>query len=151
MFRIYRMNELIEHKSWWKRNWKWFTPMVGLFLMGIGLIISSEVGETISNTVRAYSDSDLVDNALRKAQENKEVIALLGTLEPLDKLAILEGVVKYSNDDTSIDISFRVRGSKGKGRMRIFADKIGDNWDYKEVVMGIKKLKKTIIIIERKE
>ncbi|WP_394336462.1 cytochrome c oxidase assembly factor Coa1 family protein [Aureibaculum luteum] len=59
--------------------------------------------------------------------------------------------MQYSNDYDSIDISFRVKGSKGKGRMRIFADKYKNSWDYKEVVIGIKKLKKTIIIIERKE
>ncbi|QCX39321.1 hypothetical protein FF125_13060 [Aureibaculum algae] len=145
------MNELIEHKSWWQRNWKWLTPMVAIFLMGIGLISSSEIGENISDITRAYADTDLVDNALQKAQENEEVIALLGTLEPLDKLAILEGVVQYSNDYDSIDFSFRVKGSNGKGRMLIFANKNGNAWEYKEVVIGIKKLNKTIIIIERKE
>ncbi|WP_117882964.1 hypothetical protein [Aureibaculum luteum] len=67
------MNELIEHKSWWQRKWKWLTPMVAIFLMGIVLVSSSEIGENISDITRAYTDTDLVDNALEKAQENEEV------------------------------------------------------------------------------
>ena len=145
------MNEIVEHKNWWKRNWKWLTPLLGIFLMVIGLISSSEVGENVSDVVKAYADPDLIDRALLKAQENEEVMELLGTLKPIDKMAIFEGAVKYSKDDTSIDISIRVKGSKGRGRMRIFADRNGDKWEYKEIVIGIKKLKKTITIVERKE
>lgn len=144
-------NEIVQHKTWWKRNWKWFIPLLVVFLVIMGLISSSEIGDNISDTVKAYADPDLIDKALQKAQKNEEVIALLGPIEPIDKLAILEGVVKYSNEDNSIDISFRIKGSKGRGRMRIFADRNGNNWEYKEVVIGIKKLQKTIIIIERKE
>ncbi len=149
------MKEIIEHESWWKRNWKWFTPVFGVFLIVIGLISTSEFGANVSDVasdvVKAYADPDLIDRALLKAQENDEVVQLLGTLKPIDKMAIFEGAVKYSNNDTSIDISVRVKGSKGIGRMRIFADRNVDKWEYKEIVIGIKKLNKTIIIIERKE
>ena len=145
------MNEVVEHKSWWKRNWKWLTPILGLFFIVIGLISTSEIGANVSDIVKAYADPDLIDRALLKAQENVEVKQLLGTLNPIDKMAIFEGTTKYSNNDTSIDISVRVKGSKGRGRMRIFADRNVDKWEYKEIVIGIKKLKKTITIIERKE
>ncbi len=149
------MNEIVKHKSWWKQNWKWLTPVLGVFLIVIGMISTSEFGanvsDVVSDVVKAYADPDLIDTALLKAQENDEVIQLLGTLKPIDKMAIFEGAVKYSNDDKSIDISVRVKGSKGIGRMRIFADRNLDKWEYKEIVIGIKKLKKTITILERKE
>ena len=145
------MNKLIEHKSWWKKNWKWFTPIIGLCLITAGLISTSEIGGTISNTFKAYADPALIENALILAQENVEVKELLVTLKPIDKLAIMEGRVIYSDNNKSIDISFRVKGSIEKGRMRIFADRNGDSWEYKEIVIGIKKLKKTITIVERKK
>ncbi len=145
------MNEVVEHKSLWKRNWKWLTPVLGVFLIVIGLISTSEIGANVSDIVKAYADPDLIDKALLKAQENNEVKQLLGTLNPIDKMAIFEGTTKYSNNDNSIDISVRVKGSKGRGRMRIFADRNVDKWEYKEIVVGIKKFKKTITIIERKE
>ena len=72
-------------------------------------------------------------------------------MEQVDKMAKLEGSVKYSNNDRSVDISIRVRGSKGKGRMRIIAERNGETWEYKKIVIGIKKLKRTIEIIGETE
>ena len=145
------MNELIENKSWWNKNWKWIIPVIGILLISIFTISTTEIGENTFDIVKAYADPDLVETALIKAQENDEVKELLGTLEQVDKMAKLEGSVKYSNNDTSVDISVRVKGSKGKGRMRILAERNGETWEYKKIVIGIKKLKRTIEIIGETE
>ncbi len=145
------MNEVIEHKNWLKRNWKWLTIVFGVFFIVLRVISTSQIGANVSDIVKAYADPDLIDSALLTAQDNEEVKQLLGTLKPIDKMAIFEGTTKYSNNDNSIDISVRIRGSKGRGRMRVFADRNVDQWEYKEIIIRIKKLKKTITIIERKE
>ena len=142
------MNELIENKSWWNNNWKWLTPILGLLLFTFFIISTTDIGENSFDIVKAYADSDLIEIAIDKANENNEVKELLGTLEPIDKMAKLEGSVKYSNNDKSVDISVRVRGSKEKGRMRIIAERNGETWDYKKIDIGIKKLKLTISIIK---
>ena len=141
------MNNSIENKNWWNKNWKWFAPILGFLLISIFTISWTDIGETTFDIVKAYADPDLVETALNKAQENDEVKELLGALKPIDKMAKLEGSVKYSNNDTTVDISVRVKGSKGKGRMRIVAERNGENWEYKKIVIGIKKLKRTIEII----
>ena len=141
------MNNSTENKNQWNKNWKWFVPILGFLLISIFTISWTDIGETTFNIVKAYADPDLVETALNKAQENEEVKELLGALKPIDKMAKLEGSVKYSNNDTSVDISVRVKGSKGKGRMRIVAERNGENWEYKKIVIGIKKLKRTIEII----
>ncbi len=141
------MTELIEHKSWWKQNWKRFITIVIILLLILGLISSLQIGETVSNTFKVYADPALTEKALEIAKENDEVQEYLGILEPIDKLAIMEGRVEYSNNNSSVDLSFRVNGSKGSGRIRIIADRNGDLWQYKNLSIGIKKLKKTIQII----
>ncbi len=145
------MNNLVENKSWWNNNWKWIIPVFGIFLFSIFTISTTDIGENTFDVIKAYADPDLVETALSKAQENDEVKELLGTLEQVDKMAKLEGSVKYSNNDTSVDISVRVKGSKGKGRMRILAERNGETWKYKKIVIGIKKLKRTIEIIGETE
>ncbi len=142
------MNNLVENKSWWHKNWKWIIPIIGIFLISIFTISTTDIGEIPFDIVKAYADPDLVETALNKAQENDEVKELLGILEEVDKIAKLEGSVKYSNNDTFVDISVRVKGSKGKGRMRILAERNGEIWEYKKIVIGIKKLKRTIEIID---
>ena len=141
------MNNIVENKSWWNKNWKWIFLVFGIFLISIFTISTTDIGENTFDIVKAYADPNLVETALNKAQENDEVKKFLGTLEQVDKMAKLEGSVKYSNNDTSVDISVRVKGSKGKGRMRILAERNGETWEYKKIVIGIKKLKKTIEII----
>lgn len=147
-------NELIEQKSWWKRNWKWFVSLTGFILILITILFSSGFGRTLGDYSKAYADSSLYENALEKAQQNKRVIEVLGSLEPIDNLAILEGEVHYSKDNNSVKTSIRVKGTKGKARLDIFADRINDTWYYKIINIRIKsppEKKETIEIIKQIE
>ena len=64
-------------------------------------------------------------------------------------MAIFEGSTMYSNDNNSVDISVRVKGDKGTGRIRIIADRIDDSWGYEKISIEIKKMNKAIEIIEK--
>ena len=84
-------NELIEQKSWWKRNWKWFVSVCGILLIIISVFISSGMGRIGADLAQAYSDTELYENALEKVKSDQKVNELLGEIEPIDKFAILEG------------------------------------------------------------
>ncbi len=145
------MDELIEHRSWWKRNWKWFLPVFGILLLLVVSIGTSPIGTRISNIAKVYVDPYLMDDALSKAHENKEVVGLLGILEPINAMDIMQGIVNYSNNDTTIDIYVQVKGSKGKGRMRVFADWNKDKWKYNNISIVGKNLKEPIVVLENEE
>lgn len=147
-------NELYIPNNWWKRNWKWFTPIIVIILIIPMLLFSSGFGEHISDFARVYSDKDLYEKAIEKAQSNPKVIELLGPLEPIDKLSILEGEVQYTNDNKSVDLSIRVSGSKRKASMDITADKINGIWNYRKINIRIKKPvedKQTIEVISKEK
>ena len=145
------MDELIEHESWWKRNWKWFVPVFGILLLFVVAIGASPMGIRISDIAKIYADPYLMDNALMKAHENKEVIGLLGTLEPINGMDIMQGIVNYSNNDTTIEIYVQIKGSKGSGRMRVFADWNKNKWKYNNISIISKKLKDPIVVLENEE
>src|SRR5690606_2994344 len=107
-------NELIEQKSWWKRNWKWFIPICGIVLISFALFISSGMGGITTDFVQAYADTELYENALLKVNDNPEIKKLLGEIEPLGKMAILEGQTEYSNNNQSVNSTVRIIGEKGK-------------------------------------
>jgi len=154
-------NDLIEQQSWFRKYWKWLT----LFLIGTGIgifilisISSSQLGSNISDVARAYTDASVCNNALDKVKENKTVLKLLGDLEPIGNLAILEGSVHYSNDYNSLGVTVDINGSKSKDRIRtkmdVLAEKNGDNWILKKINVRIKKpanLKQTIEIFKSPE
>lgn len=142
-------NELIIKKSWWKRNWKWFIPVfvLGFFLI-VGLLLNSIVNGNITDITEAYSDNLLYEKAIEKANTNKRVIEVIGEIEPIDKLAILEGNAIYSNDYNSVELSVRVKGNKGKGKMDISAKKKEGEWEYKKISIRIKEPKEEIQILK---
>lgn len=131
-------NELIEQKSWWKRNWKWSLTGSGIVLLFIGVFFSSGMGGISRDLVQAYADGGLYENVLERANADARVFELLGTLQPIDKLAILEGQVEYSNNNSTVNSSIRVVGSKGKATLDIFAERLNDDWIYKSIKIRIK-------------
>ena len=142
------MNELIEYKSWWERNWKWVISVMIVVFIGLGLISNSKVGESVTDITRAYSDASIYENALDLAQKNEQIKKLLGELKPIDNMAIIEGSVIYSNSNNSVDMSLRIKGSKGKGKIDISADRNELEWNYSKINIRIKEPRQTIKILK---
>nr|WP_314895589.1 cytochrome c oxidase assembly factor Coa1 family protein [uncultured Flavobacterium sp.] len=142
-------NELIVEKSWWGKNWKWFLPTLTLiFSLLFWLILSLSMDGNVTDIAQAYSDNSLYEKAIEKAKTNQRVLEVIGEIEPIDKLAILEGNAIYSNNNNSVEFSVRVKGSKGKGKMDISADKNGSEWKYKKISIRIKEPKEEIQILK---
>jgi len=143
-------NELIEQKSWWNQNWKWLIPVSGIILISFTIFFSSGMDRISTELVLAYTDNELYENALEKIKADKRVVELLGEIEPIDNLAILEGSVKYSDNNKIVNSSIRVIGKKLTAKMDITAEKINNKWIYKKLNVRIKKpieKKQTIEII----
>lgn len=122
-------NEIIEKKSFWKKN----IFSLGIIAIGFIVLLISNFGEDLVNLSQVYADPLLCQNAIDKANKNNEVIQNFGKLEPINTLAILEGNTVYSNANKSVSITVRVSGEKGKGKMDILADRAGKSWKYKSI------------------
>lgn len=132
-------NELITHKSWWKRNWKWIIPTCGVIIISITIFFSSGMGGIATDLAQAYADTELYEDALEKVKSNEKITELLGEIKPIDNLAILEGQVKYTNNNTTVNSSIRIVGTSGNASMDISADRINNEWNYKKINIRIKK------------
>ena len=142
-------NELIVKKSWWNCNWKWFlTISLLLFIILFGLLLSSSIEGKITDVVQVYSDNSLYEKAIEKANTNTRVLEVIGEIEPIDRLAILEGNAIYSNNNNSVVLSIRVKGNKGKGKIDISAERNGTVWNYKIIKIRIKNPKEEIQILK---
>ena len=142
-------NELIDQSRWVERNWKWFLPtFLLLFVLFIGLVFCASIDGNVTEMAQAYSDNALYEKAIEKAKTNKRVLEVIGQIEPIDKLAILEGNAIYSNNNNSVEMSVRIKGSIGNGKMDIHADKKGNEWDYKKINIRIKEPKEEIQVLK---
>lgn len=142
------MNEIIEHKSWLSKNRIWLYPLILLIVAGTILFSNSKLGKSTGDIAKAYADVELCESAIKMAQTNADVTTFLGALEPLDKLAIIEGTVIYGENDKSVALHCRVKGSKGKGKIDIYAERNKDVWDYKKIDIRLKEPKQTIEVIK---
>jgi hypothetical protein len=141
-------NDLIEKENWLKRNWKWLIPSILFCVLLIELLASSTSKEGIADIAEAYSDNLLFEKAIEKANENPNILKNMGRIEPIDKLAILEGNIIYSNNHQSVNLSVRVNGTKKKGKLNLSAVKKGTEWEYKKISVRTKNPKNEIVISE---
>jgi hypothetical protein len=139
------MNELVKEQHWSRRNWKWLVPITAL-LIGIIALLSLTSG--LTSFAQAYTEPSLYENALERARQDERVIELLGSLQPIDRLTIIEGNVAYGEDNKSVDLTFRVTGSKGKGKMDISAIQMDGTWKYELIKIRVKDPAEEIIVLK---
>ncbi len=131
-------NDLKNQDGWCKRNWKWVIPVFGIIAISITVLLSSDMDGVAADLAKAYADPGLYNNALEKVRTDHRVKALLGEIRPIEKMAILEGQVEYTNNDKTVFSSVRIIGTKGKANMDISADRINNTWNYNQIKIRIK-------------
>jgi len=144
------MDELTHHKSWMKRNRIWFIPFIVVFIIVLIAFFSSGLGGKVADISKAYTDRALYKNAIEEVKKNSKAINILGDIKPIDKMAITEGFVDYSEDNKKVKTSIRLKGTKGQGKLDILAEREKNSWVYKEIKIRIRGLEQPIIIIENK-
>jgi len=133
------------HRFFLQRHWKWITPII---IGSIVVFFMSPIGNAVTDIAKVYTDTSIYENALEKAKDNTQVITVLGDLAPIDTFAIVEGAVFYSNNNETVNITVRIKGSKGKGKLDIVAHKVKERWDYELIKIRIKDPKATIVVLE---
>ncbi|WP_103866094.1 cytochrome c oxidase assembly factor Coa1 family protein [Aquimarina sp. I32.4] len=141
------MSTDILNKNWWSKNWKWVFPTTGI--LSCIVLFFMMTGDATLRYGAVYLQPDLVENALLKAKKNEQVIEKIGALKSVDFLSLLEGEVAYSNNNNSVALTIGVKGTKGRAKMDIIANKTNENWSYQKITIRIKKpTKETIKILE---
>ena len=141
-------NDTIKNKNWLQRNIKWLLPVI-VVVCFLGSALFSTVSDAqMGGYVTALNDDALYKDALKQAQKNKEVVKVLGTLEPIDQMAIIESNVEYSDNNNHVNLSVRVKGSKAKGKMDVIATKGNNTWQYNAITIRIKDTKQEIVVFQ---
>lgn len=120
------MEENIQHKNWFNRNWKWAVPTGGCLLVIILFIAFA--GTMFMGVTSLFKDSEPYKNALLKAQTNEVVIEAIG--EPIETSGMTKGSINYSNGEGHTNLDIPIKGPKGKAIIRVVADKHSDEWEY---------------------
>ena len=81
--------------TWLNKNYKWLVPVLTIFIIITYLLASSNLGKTSTDLAQAYTDTELYQEAINKANRNIRVLELIGEIQPVGKMTILNGEVQY--------------------------------------------------------
>ncbi|MBP2832404.1 hypothetical protein J8281_09425 [Aquimarina sp. U1-2] len=137
--------ERLRHKNWFSQNRKWAFPVATIVLFIT--IFFYFTGDATFRYGAVHLQPGLIEEARNMASKNEMVIEKLGTLRNYNFLRLIEGEVRYSDDDNTVHISVNLLGSKKKGKLDILAHKKQGSWEYQNIAVRIKKPKKETIEI----
>lgn len=132
-------NDLVVEQNWIQKNWKWLVAASLLVIVCIYLFFSFGINSATKDLTRAYNETELFESVVKKANTNTSIKNVLGTLQPIDKAAILEGSVIFNDENNSVKSSVRVIGTKGSGKMDFQALKAENKWLFNAIKVRVKK------------
>ncbi|MFB9077678.1 cytochrome c oxidase assembly factor Coa1 family protein [Flavobacterium procerum] len=142
-------NDLILKKSWLKKNWIWVVFSLFSTMLLFCILLNSNSKNGVTDTFTALNENSLYEKAIESANINSAVLKTFGKIDPIDKLAILEGNTSYSNNNNSVVLSVRIKGLKNQGKLEVHANKTDSEWIYKKIYVHTKNPKGKIIVLDQ--
>lgn len=147
------MDDTTPYKNWFQRNRIWVLSVIALLIL-IFLSLPKGFTKGASHMLIGYSDMKLADSAISIVNKNERVLEMLGNIEPMSKMTMLEGYVSYSKNLDSVFMALTIKGAKEKGKLDIYAFKKNNAWVYKQLNVRLKEpkfRKETIPILFKNE
>lgn len=107
--------------------WKWGA----LGCLGVIVLGAIGIAALVVIIFGAIKSSDVYKQALARAQADPRVIAALGS--PVTAGFFVSGNVNVTAAGGTADITFPIRGPKGKGHVRAVATRDTSGWHYTEL------------------
>src|SRR5687768_5497297 len=104
--------------EWWNRNWKWVLPGCGC---GLAVVVAVFVAGLLAFTTWAMRSSGGYQQALARVQADCEVRELLGT--PVEPGWFVSGTTSTTGPTGRSELSFSVKGARGRGTVYLIANK----------------------------
>ena len=115
----------VPRPNWWSRNWKWFVPAGCLTFV---VLIAAFVAAIVLIVFGALKSSDAYKTAVARAKSNPQVIEALGT--PIEEGMFLSGKTNVDGSSGEADLTIRISGPEGKGKIYAIATKRAGRWTY---------------------
>jgi len=139
------MDEYVQQKSWFSRNWMWLVPTSGCLL--IILFVVFGIGAAIFGVSKLMTGSEPYEYAIEKASHDPIVIEHLG--ESIKSDGIMSGNISLKNDSGEVNITIPIKGNLDRGSVTIIGKKINGVWKYDELYVTIKEKNTTINLIDK--
>lgn len=139
------MEENIDRKGWFGRNWKWAVPTGGCLL--IIVLIVAFAGTLFVGITSMMSDSQAYVDAMERVKTHPDVIEQLG--EPIETNGMSGGSINYSNGYGKAELTIPIKGPNGEAIIRVEGEGKDTNWQYETMDVYIEESDLIIDLLER--
>lgn len=112
------------------------TPLSCLITAIIFVVVGICIGGAFFTVTGLIRNSDVVQEALARAERDPQVAAALGT--PLETGWLPMGSIETSNGGGNADLTLPISGPRGSGEMSIEAVRSEGVWRYRRLVVTIR-------------
>jgi hypothetical protein len=141
------MEEDLQPKSWFGRNWKWVVPAGGCMI--IIILFAAFAGSLILGVTSLMSDSQAYQDAMTAATNNSEVIQVLG--EPIETDGMAGGSINYSGGFGEARLSIPIKGPKASATIYVSGEGVEENWNYDRMEVFIKDSDEVIDLLGKND
>ena len=139
------MNTPVRQQSpgWWRRNWKWFVPMLAAVLLTLFVAAMLAFMSAIFGMIKS---SDAYQHSLQQAQRSPAAIAALG--EPMKPGWLVMGNINVNGPSGDANLQIPLTGPKANGDLFVEAKKSTGEWNYQTLVLQLDNGGKRIDLLE---
>lgn len=133
----------IEQKNWFGRNWKWAVPTFGCLPIIIAIVFLFTA--MVSEVTDMFKGSVPYETGMTTLLQNELVIEKLG--EPIESNGMFQGNINYENGNGTADLKIPVKGPKGEADLLVIAKKTGEVWTYTTMKVTFSEGEETLDLI----
>lgn len=111
------------------------TPLACLVSVAIFALVVACGGAIFFGVTGIIRNSDVVQEALARAERDPQVVAALGT--PLEVGWLTLGSIETSNGGGSADLNVPISGPRGSGAMLVEAVRREGVWQYRRLIVTV--------------
>ncbi len=141
------MDETIQHKNWFSRNWKWAVPTGGCLLIIIAAVVFA--GSLFMGISSIFKESTPYKEAITLLKENQEAKEALGS--PIEVSGMTKGGINITNNEGNANFDIPVEGSKNSGILHVVAQKTSGEWRYQILEVSIQDPEQIIKLLPENE
>lgn len=129
------MNENLNKKNWFGRNWAWAIPSLGCLTIIVAIVMLA--GAIFTKVTGMFEDSIPYTLGMKTLKSNELVIEKLG--EPIEVNGKIEGNIFLEDEKGSEDLLIPIKGPKGEATLLIIAEKYNNVWTYQKIEVTFEK------------
>lgn len=137
------MENSVQKKSWFSRNWPWAVPLGGCLTLIVLLVVF--MGSVIFGVSKMFTASTPYMESVAAAQQDEYLQEVLG--EPIETDGMMQGEISTTDGSGIANITIPIKGPNGEARIYLSGTKENGQWTYSKMEVVIEETNESVDLL----